>query len=165
MIGSIAFVDKRWQFWSQIGSATGNVKIVNIKNIAFFEVQRNVLKMASNVETKVSQLATFSVAMAYLICGEFQMTIPASLESKTLYAVCTVLEHCTKGQKMKAAVLAALKAGIPPTTSPTTSNPNDADVNRYICWTTAILLIAACFWNSSWPHTLVHLSVFSALLF
>ncbi|KAG0599089.1 hypothetical protein M758_12G126800 [Ceratodon purpureus] len=77
--------------------------------------------------------------------NNYSMTIPASLESKTLYAVCTVPGHCTEGQKMKAAVLPALKAAIPPTAS----DPNNADLNRYICWTTAILLFAVSFWNSS----------------
>lgn len=68
------------------------------------------------------------------------MSIPSSLESKTLYAVSTESGHCEGGQKMKAAVLPALH-------NISRDNPNEADMNRYICWTTATLLIVA-FWNS-----------------
>lgn len=76
------------------------------------------------------------------------MSIPSSLESKTLYAVSTGSGHCEGGQKMKAAVLPALH-------NISMDNPNEADMNRYICWTTATLLIVA-FWNSGWPLQPVH---------
>jgi hypothetical protein len=70
------------------------------------------------------------------------MSIPSRLESKTLYAVSTVAGHCLGGQKMQATVLPALQLNM------SNNHRNDADMNRYICWTTAILLIVACFWNS-----------------
>jgi hypothetical protein len=68
-----------------------------------------------------------------------------------------------KGRRcMQAAVLPGLKAGIPPTAPPTALDPNDGDVNRYICWTTtAVLLFAACFWNSSWPFVCTYPSFLS----
>ncbi|KAG0622853.1 hypothetical protein M758_3G129000 [Ceratodon purpureus] len=78
------------------------------------------------------------------------VTIPATLEGKTLYAVCTIPGHCTDMQKIHGTVLAALANSTAPPPGAMTPGPlaNDADMNRYICWTTAILLIAACFWNS-----------------
>lgn len=77
----------------------------------------------------------------------YTLTIPATLEGGTLYVVCTVSGHCTEMQKIHGTVLAALGNASAPasTAAPGTS---DADMNQYICWTTAILLIAACFWNS-----------------
>lgn len=79
---------------------------------------------------------------------DLQMIIPESLSGKMLYAVCTVSGHCLEGQKISATVLPAA-VGIP-LSSPPASPPelSDADMNQYICWTTAILLIVACFWNS-----------------
>lgn len=78
----------------------------------------------------------------------YTMIIPESLSGKMLYAVCTVSGHCLEGQKISATVLPAA-VGIP-LSSPPASPPelSDADMNQYICWTTAILLIVACFWNS-----------------
>lgn len=71
--------------------------------------------------------------------SNISIVIPGTLEGLTLYVVCTIPGHCTDNQKIKGLVSAA------ETTPPGT--PSDADMNRIICWTTAILLIAACFWN------------------
>jgi hypothetical protein len=78
---------------------------------------------------------------------DLQLTIPATLEGGTLYVVCTISGHCTEMQKIHGTVLAALGNASAPAGAPSPAT-SDADLNQYICWTTAILLIAACFWNS-----------------
>lgn len=84
----------------------------------------------------------------------YTIPIPSALLGQTFYVACSISGHCAKGQKLQGTVLPAETAptpASPPTMtpgSPQTPSPvstSDADLNRFICWTTAVLLIGACF--------------------
>lgn len=95
--------------------------------------------------------------MGFVGCCVLQFAVPASSEGQTLYVACSVPGHCLAGQKLAGTVLPASSAAPSPL-SPSTPAPNspgsmgpgtgpsssDGDLNRYICWTTAVILVGAC---------------------
>jgi hypothetical protein len=91
--------------------------------------------------------------MGFVGCCVLQFAVPASLEGQTLYVACTVPGHCLAGQKLEGTVLPASSTApspISPAMGPGTGHSSsDGDLNRYICWTTAVILVGACLMASN----------------
>lgn len=85
--------------------------------------------------------------MGYVDCCVLQYTVPPNLEGQIFYVGCSIPGHCLAGQKLAGTVLPASSASpspLSPSTGPGTGpSTSDGDLNRYICWTTAVILVGA----------------------